>query len=42
MKGGVAETLQFWGIQVTIKKSPQVVVPPYSGGIKFEYATAAA
>lgn len=42
MKGGVAETLQFWGIQVTVKKMPQVVVPPYNGGIKFEYAQAAA
>lgn len=41
MKGGVAETLQFWGIQVTVKKLPQVVVPPYNGGIKFEYAKAA-
>ncbi|TEB17991.1 hypothetical protein Psfp_00114 [Pelotomaculum sp. FP] len=41
MKGGVAETLQFWGIQATVKKLPQVVVPPYSGGIKFEYAKAA-
>lgn len=41
MKGGVAETLQFWGIQVTVKKLPQVVVPPYNGGIKFQYAEAA-
>ncbi|MDD4237399.1 MAG: DUF881 domain-containing protein [Desulfotomaculaceae bacterium] len=42
MKGGVAETLQFWGIQVTVKKVPQVIVPPYSGGTKFEFAKAAA
>jgi uncharacterized protein YlxW (UPF0749 family) len=41
MKGGVAETLQFWGIQVTVKKLPQVIVPPYNGGIMFEYAKAA-
>lgn len=41
MKGGVAETLQFWGIQVEIKKMSQVTVPAYSGGIKFEYAQAA-
>lgn len=40
MKGGVIETLQFWGIQVTVKKLPQVVVPPYSGGIRFEFAKA--
>lgn len=41
MKGGVAETLQFWGIQVAVKKLPQVTVPAYSGAIKFEYAKAA-
>jgi len=41
MKGGVAEALQFWGIQVSVKKMPQVTVPSYSGGIKFEYAKAA-
>lgn len=41
MKGGVAETLQFWGIQVAVKKLPQVTVPAYSGGIRFDYAKAA-
>jgi uncharacterized protein YlxW (UPF0749 family) len=41
MKGGVAETLQFWGIQVSVKKMPQVMVPPYTGGIQYDYATAA-
>ncbi|MDD4170550.1 MAG: DUF881 domain-containing protein, partial [Desulfotomaculaceae bacterium] len=38
MKGGVAETLQFWGIQVAVKKLTQVNVPAYSAGIKYEYA----
>ncbi|OPX85627.1 DUF881 domain-containing protein [Pelotomaculum sp. PtaB.Bin117] len=41
MKGGVAEALQVWGIQVSVKKIAQVTVPAYSGGIKFEYAKAA-
>lgn len=41
MKGGVAETLQFWGIQVGVKKMSQVTVPAYSGGTRFEYAKAA-
>lgn len=41
MKGGVAETLQFWGIQVAVKKLSQVTVPAYNGAIKFEYAKAA-
>jgi len=40
MKGGVAEALQFWGIQVSVKKMTQVTIPAYSGGIKFEYAKA--
>jgi len=38
MRGGVAEILQFWGIQITVKKLSQVTVPAYTGGIKFEYA----
>ena len=41
MKGGVAEALQFWGIQVAVKKLPQVTVPAYNGGIMFDYAKAA-
>jgi uncharacterized protein YlxW (UPF0749 family) len=41
LKGGVAETLQFWGIQVGVKKQSQVTVPAFSGGIKFDYAKAA-
>jgi uncharacterized protein YlxW (UPF0749 family) len=41
MKGGVAEILQFWGIQVGVKKMNQVTVPAYSGGLKFDYAKAA-
>lgn len=38
MRGGVVETLQFWGIQVSIKKQEKVVVPAYKGVFKFEYA----
>ena len=41
MKGGVAETLQFWGIQVSVKKMAQVAVPPYTGGVQYDYARAA-
>lgn len=40
MKGGVAETLQFWGIQVTVEKKAEVLVPAYTGGIRFEYGEA--
>lgn len=42
MRGGVIESLQFWGIQVNAKKLPQITVPPLTGGVKFEYARAAA
>lgn len=38
MKGGVAEYLQFFGIQVSVKKLAQVTIPAYTGGIKYNYA----
>lgn len=38
MRGGVMETLQFWGIQVTVKKQEIVNVPAYKGTFRFEYA----
>lgn len=38
MAGGVLETLQFFGIDTSIKKLPQVTVPAYAGGMKFDYA----
>lgn len=38
MRGGVVETLQFWGIQVSIKNSEEVTVPAYKGTFRFEYA----
>lgn len=38
MRGGVIETLQFWGIQVTVKKQDIVQVAAYKGTFRFEYA----
>ncbi|SFR15786.1 DUF881 domain-containing protein [Desulfoscipio geothermicus] len=38
MKGGVVDSLQFWGIQVDVKKVDEVTVPAYTGGLVFEYA----
>jgi uncharacterized protein YlxW (UPF0749 family) len=38
MRGGVMETLQFWGIQVVVKKQDEVKVPAYKGTFRFEYA----
>lgn len=38
MRGGVVETLQFWGIQISIKKSDHLVVPGYKGTFNFEHA----
>lgn len=38
MRGGVIETLQFWGIQVTVKKQDIVQLPAYKGTFRFEYA----
>lgn len=38
MRGGVVETLQFWGIQVQIKRLDHMVVPGYKGPFSFEYS----
>jgi uncharacterized protein YlxW (UPF0749 family) len=38
MRGGVVETLQFWGIQVAIKKQEDINVPAFKGTFHFEIA----
>jgi uncharacterized protein YlxW (UPF0749 family) len=38
MKGGVADTLQFFGIQVLVKKLDQIKLPAYPGVFSYEYA----
>ncbi|WP_302949842.1 DUF881 domain-containing protein [uncultured Selenomonas sp.] len=38
MRGGVAETLGVWGIQLDIKASDDVYIPPYRGSIRQSYA----
>lgn len=38
MRGGVVETLQFWGIQVTVKPQEEVTIPAFKGTYRFEYA----
>lgn len=38
MRGGVVETLQFWGIQVQIQRLDHMVVPGYKGPFSFEYS----
>ncbi|MDR1701599.1 MAG: DUF881 domain-containing protein, partial [Sporomusaceae bacterium] len=40
MRGGVIETLQFWGIQVNIKNQEKMVIPDFKGVLQFEYAQA--
>lgn len=42
MKGGVAESLQFWGIQVTVKQEESVRVPAYTGSLRLDRARPAA
>ena len=39
MKGGIAQSLQIFGIQVTVKKMTNMIIPAYSGAISFEYAS---
>jgi uncharacterized protein YlxW (UPF0749 family) len=38
MKGGVLENLVFWGIQTSLEKPKEVVIPGYPGTIKFKHA----
>lgn len=38
MRGGVMETLQFWGIQVVVKQSDLVELPAFKGTFRFQYA----
>lgn len=40
MRGGVAETLKVWGIQLDIRTSDTVKVPAYKGSLQFKYAKA--
>ncbi|WP_432643046.1 DUF881 domain-containing protein [Acidaminococcus sp.] len=38
LRGGVVETLKFWGINVHVKRSDSVEVPAFKGTRHFEYA----
>lgn len=38
LRGGVVETLKFWGITVDVKRKDDVVIPAYKGTRHFEYA----
>ncbi|MDT8901430.1 DUF881 domain-containing protein [Anaeroselena agilis] len=38
LRGGVIETLQIWGIQISVKREASVRVPAYKGIFKFEHA----
>ncbi|MEW6547392.1 MAG: DUF881 domain-containing protein [Bacillota bacterium] len=41
MRGGVVESLSFWGIEVTVKKEAEVTIPAYSGSLRFQYGRVA-
>jgi len=38
LRGGVVETLKFWGINVNVKRSDKVEVPAFKGTRHFEFA----
>jgi len=38
MRGGVIETLQFWGIQIAVKQTSAVEIPAFKGTFRFRYA----
>jgi len=39
MRGGVIETLQFWGIKVTVQKQDKLLIPAFKGSLRFIHAT---
>ncbi len=38
IRGGIMETLQFWGIQYGIKQSDTIEIPAFKGAFRFQYA----
>lgn len=38
MRGGVAETLKVWGIELEIESSDDVYIPPFEGTLNYTYA----
>lgn len=38
MRGGVVEALQYWGIQIQVKRMDQIEIPAYNGAFKREFA----
>ena len=39
MRGGVIETLQFWGIRVAVEKKDKLLIPAFKGSLRFIHAT---
>lgn len=39
MRGGVIETLQFWGIKVTVQQQDKLLIPAFKGSFRFIHAT---
>lgn len=38
MRGGIIEQLQFWSIQISVKKVSEITIPAYTGSLRFDYA----
>lgn len=38
LKGGVIETLQFWGIRVNVKQQSDLKIPGFKGAFRFNFA----
>ena len=38
MRGGVAETLNVWGIKLEVSTADNVYIPPYKGTVKRTYS----
>ncbi|HHV72714.1 MAG TPA: DUF881 domain-containing protein [Clostridia bacterium] len=40
MRGGIIETLEFWGIRINIKQEQNIVIPAYVGSLPQQYIKA--
>lgn len=38
LRGGVIETIQFWGIQVTVEQQTDIEIPAFKSNFRFHYA----
>lgn len=38
LRAGILESLAFWGIEVSVKRETDIMIPAYKGSLRFQYA----